>query len=45
MSIAAFAVAESAIAQSTAFGDCREQAPPSRRVTARRDRRAIAESR
>ena len=45
MSIAAFAVADSAIADSSAFGQCRDETPPSRKATARRDRRAIAESR
>ena len=45
MSIAAFAVADSAIADSQTFGQCREEAPPSRTVKARRDRRAVAESR
>lgn len=45
MSIAAFAVAQGAIAESTAFGTRRDEAPPSRRIIARRDRRAIAELR
>lgn len=45
MSIAAFAVADSAIADSSTFGQCRDQPPPSRTMSARRDRRAIAESR
>ena len=45
MSIAAFAVADSAIADSFTFGQCRDEAPPSRKVAARRDRRAVAESR
>jgi hypothetical protein len=45
MSIAAFAVADSAIADSSTFGQCRDEPPPSRKITARRDRRAVAESR
>lgn len=45
MSIAAFAIADRAIADSRTFGECREEAPPRRTVTARRDRRAVAESR